>query len=282
MALDISNSTSWDFPVREMPLPHPTKQGQTIGGLKAIMNADTDKVLHVAGSGYTVLHNSDVVDALSASIKSANVSSDCEFSVKTADGGKKLVCEVIYPDVTIEPKKGDFTQFRVRAYNSYDGKWPFSEECDGLRCFCDNGMVSPMMVAAQRLRHTNSINIEGVTNRIVQNFELFQTQSDLWAGMMKTKVDKPACLQFFKTRVVNNQGKATKENYSLKQFARLSDQLDYEMGIHGPTQWALYNCLTFWSTHTGEYANPAVTTRVREKQVRDAMKSKAWSQLEIA
>jgi hypothetical protein len=282
MALDISNSSSWDFPVREMPLPHPTNQGQTIDGLKAIMNANTDEVLHVAGSGYTVLHNSHVVDALSASIKSANVSSDCQFSVKTADGGKKLVCEVLYPDVTIEPKKGDFTQFRVRAYNSYDGKWPFSEECDGLRCFCDNGMVSPMMIAAQRLRHTNSINIEGVTNRIVQNFELFQTQSDLWARMMKTKVDKSACLQFFKTRVINNQGKATKESYSLKQFARLSDQLDYEFQLHGPTQWALYNCLTFWSTHTGEYANPAVTTRTREKQVREAMKSGAWNQLELA
>ena len=265
-----------------MPLPHPTNQGQTIDGLKAIMNANTDEVLHVAGSGYTVLHNSHVVDALSASIKSANVSSDCQFSVKTADGGKKLVCEVLYPDVTIEPKKGDFTQFRVRAYNSYDGKWPFSEECDGLRCFCDNGMVSPMMIAAQRLRHTNSINIEGVTNRIVQNFELFQTQSDLWARMMKTKVDKSACLQFFKTRVINNQGKATKESYSLKQFARLSDQLDYEFQLHGPTQWALYNCLTFWSTHTGEYAKPAVTTRTREKQVREAMKSGAWNQLELA
>lgn len=281
MALDFSNS-NWDFEVREERLPHPLNGGEYIDGLKAIVNGSTNEVLHVAGQNYTVLKNVDVVEALQASIKGANVSQDCQFSVKSVDDGRKLVCEVIYPDVTIEPKVGDYTQFRVRAYNSYDGKWPFSEECDGVRLLCTNGMVSPRMISAQRLRHTTRINIEGVSNRIVQNFEMFQTQQEVWSKMMQTKVDKKQCLEFFKKRVCYNQGKTTKEPFSLKQFARLSDQLDYEMGIHGPTQWALYNCLTFWSTHTGEYSNPEVTTRARERLVRDAMKSSAWHDLELA
>ena len=145
----------------------------------------------------------------------------------------KACLRVIYPDVTIEPKVGDYTQFRVRAYNSYDGKWPFSEECDGVRLLCTNGMVSPRMISAQRLRHTTRINIEGVSNRIVQNFEMFQTQQEVWSKMMLTKVDKKQCLEFFKKRVCYNQGKTTKEPFSLKQFARLSDQLTTKWAFTG-------------------------------------------------
>jgi len=281
MALDFTNS-SWDFPVKEERIPHPTIDGQYLDNLKAIMNADTDEVLNVAGSGYTVLHNSSVVAALEDSVKAANISKDCEFSVRSTDSGKKMICEIIYPDVTIEPALGDYTQFRIRAFNSYDGTWPFSEMCDGVRLVCTNGMVSPRMISAARLRHTNAINIEGISQRIVKNFELFQNEREVYENMMKTKVDHKNCLDFFKQTVAKNAQKTTKEPFFLKQFTRLSDQLDYEFGIHGRTQWALYNCLTHWSTHTGEYANPEVTTRNREVLVKNAMKSSMWDELVVA
>ena len=279
MPLDMNTDTDWNFEILETPVLHPTKQGEVIPELKHIVNARTQQVLNTCSTSYTVLHNSRVVESLHDAVKAANISSDVDFSVTSIDNGKKLECKVIFPDVTIQPKVGDFTQYRVRAWNSYDNIWPFSEKCDGLRLFCENGMVSPRMISSLRMRHRASINVEGVTDRIVKNFSIFQNQQELWEKMMNTKVDRSLTLEFFKKHVCYNSGKSTKHPYSIKQYTALTDQLDYEFGVHGPTQWGLYNCLTFWSTHTGEYANAEITTRARERLVEPAMKSRAWDEL---
>jgi len=48
----------------------------------------------------------------------------------------------------------------------------------------------------------------------------------------------------------------------------------------GNNLWALYNCLTYWSTHTQEQRTPHIASFNREADVGRAIHSKAWTDLE--
>ena len=271
-------SNSYNFPVEEQPVF--TQDGELIPDHKCIVRTDTGKTLGMHGSRYKMIPHEDVVESIIDGVKASNLTSDYEVSVSVADDGRKLRGEIIFPDLVQEPAVGDYTQFRVSFFNSYDGSWPFSQQANGLRLWCLNGCTTPDAIAKSRFKHTSSVNVDGSAAKIIGGAEHFMGRSKEWQSWMRTRLNNDQVEQFFRSticKVVTKQKQMVKTNE--KQLENLISGWDREKADLGWNKWALYNCLTHWATHTNDLRSPEVARYNREILISNAMNHKLFTSM---
>lgn len=271
-------SNSYNFPVEEQPVF--TQDGELIPDHKCIVRTDTGKTLGMHGSRYKMIPHEDVVESIIDGVKASNLTSDYEVSVRVADDGRKLRGEIIFPDLVQEPAVGDYTQFRVSFFNSYDGSWPFSQTANGLRLWCLNGCTTPDPIARSRFKHTASVNVDGSAAKIIGGAEHFMGRSKEWQSWMRTRLNNDQVEQFFRSticKVVTKQKQMVKTNE--KQLENLISGWDREKADLGWNKWALYNCLTHWATHTNDLRSPEVARYNREILISNAMNHKLFTSM---
>ena len=185
----------------------------------------------------------------------------------------------------IENKKsaevGDIVNFKVDFLNSYDGSWSYMQKAEGHRLVCKNGMVSGLAIAMSKFKHTTSINIEGSANKIQIGLETFLNNKSKWERWTQIKLEDQNVETFLKATVCKThtrQSGVSKTNE--KQLEILLGLWEKEKNQLGNNQWALYNCLTYWSTHTQDARTPHIASFNREGDVGRAINSKAWADLE--
>ena len=274
-----SQHDDWQFPIETQEIFD--SLGQPIQGHKAIVRMDNREVLGVHGSRYTAVTNTEVVSSIVDAMQTANLSKDVTMSIKSIEGGRKMRGEILFNDLTIQPEVGDFVKFRISFFNSYDGSWAFSQAADGLRLWCLNGCTSPIATARTRFKHTQSINVEASAAKIKTGYAAFINQREVWQSWMKTTVAQSTVEMFFKAtlaKAFTRQTTITKTNE--KQLEHLLKIWDDEKQQLGPNKWALYNCLTYWATHTSDLKNPEVARRNREDAIAKAMNHNIWHSLE--
>ena len=269
---------SYNFPVEEQPVF--TQDGELIPDHKCIVRTDTGKTLGMHGSRYKMIPHEDVVESIIDGVKASNLTSDYEVSVSVAEDGRKLRGEIIFPDLVQEPAVGDYTQFRVSFFNSYDGSWPFSQQANGLRLWCLNGCTTPDAIAKSRFKHTSSVNVDGSAAKIIGGAEHFMSRSKVWQSWMQTRLNNDQVEQFFRSticKVVTKQKQMVKTNE--KQLENLISGWDREKADLGWNKWALYNCLTHWATHTNDLRSPEVARYNREILISNAMNHKLFTSM---
>lgn len=278
MALDFSKSSDWDFPVEMQSIFD--KHGNEIPGNSCIVRTDTNDVLGVHGSRYKLVSNATIVESVMDSIDKANISRDHEVKFITADGGRKMRGEILFRDVTVEPKVGDYVKFRVSFFNSYDGSWSFQANAEGLRLWCMNGCTSPDAVTRSKFRHTESINIDGTADKISYGLQTFLQAPDMWRSWMSTVVTTEMAEAFFKHTLAKQFTHQTdKMKTNEKQLESLLGIWKDEVSELGSNKWALYNAMTYWASHTSELKNPEVARRNREDAIARAMNNKKWMEI---
>ncbi len=271
-------SNSYNFPVEEQPVF--TQDGELIPNHKCIVRTDTGKTLGMHGSRYKMITHEDVVESIIDGVKASNLTSDYEVSVSVAEDGRKLRGEIIFPDLVQEPVVGDYTQFRVSFFNSYDGSWPFSQQANGLRLWCLNGCTTPDAIAKSRFKHTTSVNVDGSASKIIGGAEHFMGRSKQWQSWMQTRLNNDQVEHFFRSticKVVTKQKQMVKTNE--KQLENLISGWDREKADLGWNKWALYNCLTHWATHTNDLRSPEVARYNREILISNAMNHKLFTSM---
>lgn len=274
--LDFTNS--WEFPVEQQPIYD--ELGNIIAGHQAVVRTDTDQVLGVHGSRYKIVTHDDVVNSIIDGVKSADLSDDYEVTVDVLEDGRKLRGEILFNDLTVEPVVGDYVKFRVSFFNSYDASWSFSQQANGLRLWCLNGCTTADTVAKSTYKHTASVNVEGSAAKVINGFRHFTSRKDVWQDWMHTKLEQEQVENFFKKTVCKaftRQQSVTKTNE--KQLENLLGIWNDERSALGSNKWALYNCLTYWATHTKDLRKPEIAKYNRELQIASAMKSKQWESM---
>lgn len=273
--LDFTNTTNdWNFETVKEPVMRPN--GQIMENIYNLVRTDTDEVLHTHNNSYTVLSHDDAVNAAYDAVKEADISQDFSVDIKCMDSGRKLKGTILFNDLTIEPQKGDHVKLRMDFFNSYDASWAYANQLAGLRLVCTNGMVSPQAIAKVWARHTANINVQASVSQIAQGMDTFFHNKEQWQQWMKVKVSRNQAEALFKATVVKRRQKATDERHNAKQLEVLLGQLDNEFSTLGKNKWALYNCLTHWSSHTEASKTPEIAQRSREAKVASAMNSKEW------
>jgi len=271
-------SNSYDFPVEEQPVY--TQEGELIPDHKCIVRTDTGKTLGLHGSRYRMIPHDDVVNSIVDGVKASNLTSDYEVNVDVIEGGRKLRGEIIFPDLVQQPAVGDYVQFRVSFFNSYDGSWSFSQQANGLRLWCLNGCTTPDAIAKSRFKHTASVNVGGSAAKIIGGAEHFMGRSKQWQSWMQTRLNNDQVEQFFRSticKVVTKQQQVTKTNE--KQLENLISGWDREKVDLGWNKWALYNCLTHWATHTNDLKSPQIARYNREIAISNAMNHKLFTSM---
>ena len=74
--------------------------------------------------------------------------------------GKHFRKRWILPELSIEPRVGDFVQVAIDAHNSYDGSSTFGLAFNLQRLVCGNGMVVDFQLGGYRFRHYGSDSFE--------------------------------------------------------------------------------------------------------------------------
>jgi hypothetical protein len=271
-------SNSYNFPVEEQPVY--TQDGELIPDHKCIVRTDTGKTLGLHGSRYRMIPHDDVVNSILDGVKASNLTSDYEVNVDVIEGGRKLRGEIIFPDLVQQPAVGDYVQFRVSFFNSYDGSWSFSQQANGLRLWCLNGCTTPDAIAKSRFKHTASVNVDGSAAKIIGGAEHFMGRSKQWQSWMQTRLNNDQVEQFFRSticKVVTKQQQVTKTNE--KQLENLISGWDREKVDLGWNKWALYNCLTHWATHTNDLKSPQIARYNREIAISNAMNHKLFTSM---
>ena len=271
-------SNSYDFPVEEQPVF--TQDGELIPDHKCIVRTDTGKTLGLHGSRYRMIPHDDVVNSILDGVKASKLTSDYEVNVDVIEDGRKLRGEIIFPDLVQQPAVGDYVQFRVSFFNSYDGSWPFSQQANGLRLWCLNGCTTPDAIAKSRFKHTSSVNVDGSAAKIIGGAEHFMGRSKEWQSWMQTRLNNDQVEQFFRSticKVVTKQKQMVKTNE--KQLENLISGWDREKADLGWNKWALYNCLTHWATHTNDLRSPEVARYNREIAISNAMNHKLFTSM---
>ena len=271
-------SNSYNFPVEEQPVF--TQDGELIPDHKCIVRTDTGKTLGLHGSRYRMIPHDDVVNSILDGVKASKLTSDYEVNVDVIEDGRKLRGEIIFPDLVQQPAVGDYVQFRVSFFNSYDGSWSFSQQANGLRLWCLNGCTTPDAIAKSRFKHTASVNVDGSAAKIIGGAEHFMGRSKQWQSWMQTRLNNDQVEQFFRSticKVVTKQQQVTKTNE--KQLENLISGWDREKVDLGWNKWALYNCLTHWATHTNDLKSPQIARYNREIAISNAMNHKLFTSM---
>ena len=271
----------WEFPGESQPVFD--QLGNEINGSQAVVRTDTDEVLGVHGSRYRVLSHDDVVNSTLDAVKEADLSKDYEVKIKVIDGGRKMRGEILFNNITVEPVVGDIVQYRINFFNSYDASWSFSQAADGLRLWCLNGCTTPMGTARSNFKHTQSINIEGSAQKMVNGIDAFMNNKVLWQEWMGIQVsDEMAEIFFKKTLAKAPSRQRLVDKLNNKQLENLLTIWAREKRSLGGNKWALYNAMTYWSTHTSDLRNPEIARRNREDAIAKAMNHYQFASLEGA
>ena len=270
-------TADWDFPVETQPIFD--LHGEVIPGHKSIMRTDTNQVLGVHGSRYQMVSHGNIIEAMMDSIKSANISRDYQEKIIVLDGGRKMRGEILFPDLTVQPQVGDYVQFRVSFFNSYDGSWSVQANAEGLRLWCLNGCTTPDVASRNKFKHTNNINIDGTAAKITNGLEGFLGSEQRWRDWMRIQVSDEMAETFFKHTLAKSFTRQTQMKTNEKQLENLLGIWANEKRNLGGNKWALYNCMTYWATHTNDLKQPEIARRNREDQIARAMTNRKFMEL---
>jgi hypothetical protein len=258
------------------------QHGEPIPNASCVMRRDINLVLGVHGGRYKIVTHDDVVNSIIDGVREANLPSDYELKVHVIEDGRKMRGEILFNDLTIQPKVGDYVKFRVSFFNSYDASWSFSQSADGLRLFCLNGCTRPDNVASTRYKHTQSISVQGSAAKMIKGLETFMDEPNVWREWMRLGVSRNFVENFFKQTVAKAPSQQRLEDKTNnKQLEKLLGIYDNEVAALGSNKWALYNCLTYWASHTDDTRNPQVTRRNREEAIASAMRHKLWQEIDM-
>ena len=238
---------------------------------RAIVRTDTNQVMGVHGSKYKAIKHDDVVNSVFDALSASNISKDYNHKIEVFEDGKKMRGTINFPDLVIEPELGDYINFQIVFFNSYDGSWSFAQQAQGLRLWCMNGCTSPDTVAKTVAKHTTNVNVSASAAKIQVGLDAFFNSKDMYKDWMSMRVLDWQAELFLKSTLCKVRTNTTKAKHNEKQLEALMGMWTGNTRHLGSNKWALYNTMTEWATHTQESRSPATTRRLRENQVAKAI-----------
>ncbi len=258
------------FPVSQVDLTDLTGKPDT--GLSAIVREDTDTVLAVHSKRYALTPNEIVFAALDKAISQSQSldTNGMKIVDRVAYAGGKTVREITFPEHRVETLAGDFTELRLTAVNSYDGSTNLNVKMGGYRLKCLNGMAAGDWFGEFKNRHTSLFSPREMQAYLQNSLENFMTLGNVWRKWAQTPTDDAAVSVW-----LTDFTKGSKRMHDL-----LFHYWEVEKRSLGPNLWALFNALTFWSTHEqvkqSAEGNLAAIKHERERRVSKALTGKGF------
>ena len=281
----------YDFPVEVIPLV--AEKRDTYGIVtqnypvpssmqRAIVRTDTGDVLGTHGGAYQMIRHGEVVDKMEqAARNSERVTRDFTHTQQVFENGAKLRGTIAFNDLVIEPQVGDYIKFHVDYTNSYDGAWSIMIKAEGYRLWCSNGCANPKALSFNRNKHTSGFSLAGTQAKINNAITGFFDSEGIWQKYATQSVMPIEAETFLKATICKRSTNTTQVKVNESKLEKLMGLFRVEANKLGSNKWALYNALTYWSSHAEDANHPHRAEILRHSEVSKAIQTSRWDGLGV-
>jgi len=233
------------LPVYMTPLY--TQAGVPSNRVSVILDPDNRAMeVGTVSADYKLVPNQDVEQAAVDVLERTGIPS--ELSSLYFDG-KHFRKRWILPELSIEPRVGDFVQVAIDAQNSYDGSSTFGLAFNLQRLVCGNGMVVDFQLGGYRFRHYGSDSFE-------QELEIAGERILELAGRLDTIL--PRLRSLTDTPLSREETQTVFSDLSLPK----ATQAEVYQKIEEDNWWGLYNAFTDVFSRNNTYRSDQLNRRV--------------------
>ena len=232
---------------------------------KAIVDSEGNPIA-VVGNKYKLVQNSDIVPQFEVALKQSGLDlSGIVRKVSTSHNGARTVVRYRLPAHTIQIGKAsdDVVNLELSLLNSYDGTWSFRTMVGAFRMLCTNGMVIGKNFAHFYGKHTKNLDPQQAIMNVRHAAQTYLENAEVWKVMAGREITIDEALGFFEGVAGGNDN---------VMYKYLTDAHMKYVGEMGSTVWAVFNCLTDWSTHAAsaktKEENMSALIQKREDKVR--------------
>ena len=276
----------YDFPVEVVPLVAQTRN--TYGNVtqdypvpssmqRAIVRTDTGDVLGTHGGAYQMITHGEIVDKMEQAARNSNrLSRDYTHTQRVYENGAKMRGTIAFNDLVIEPQVGDYIKFHVDYTNSYDGMWSIMIKAEGYRLWCSNGCASPKALSFDRNKHTSGFSLAGTQAKIDNAMSGFFDSQGIWRQYATQSVSQLEAETFLKATLCKRASNTTQVKVNESKLEKIMGLFRNESSKLGQNKWALYNAMTYWSSHAQDANHPHRAEILRHAEVSKAIQTSRW------
>ena len=275
----------YDFPVKVMPLQalaggmgeYQTRVDVPPNMQRAIVRTDTNEVLGTHGGAYQMITHGEIVDKMEEAARNSNrLSRDYTHTQRVFENGAKMRGTIAFNDLVIEPQVGDYIKFHVDYTNSYDGMWSIMIKAEGYRLWCSNGCASPKALSFDRNKHTSGFSLAGTQAKIDNAMSGFFDSQGIWRQYATQSVSQLEAETFLKATLCKRASNTTQVKVNESKLEKLMGLFRNESSKLGQNKWALYNAMTYWSSHAQDANHPHRAEILRHAEVSKAIQTSRW------
>lgn len=229
----------WRKPVIAVPL---TQAFPALGEVKefkskiCLFNHNRTKVFDVVSDKYKVIDHGKAMDVITDAVHNYFDDPGIEPSVRSLQGGARVVATYKLPIAPIVVKKGDLTDLSFQLLNSYDRSTPFIVTLGALRLVCTNGMKMGTTFGSIKAKHVGSESEEERDEYLHSAIDTMVKSvpeiRELWRQWGDTKVEFDEAVEMLAGQF---PGKYLNPVLDASRFPC--------------SKWELYNMLTRFSSH---------------------------------
>lgn len=216
--------------------------GEPAEKFKAVVNETTNGVEAIVSDKYLLIQHRQIFEPVVQAMKQFGIGIK---GTVTKDGGR-CYADILFDDprfkidVAEVRQKGDFINFGLRFFNSYDKTTSFGAEVFAQRLVCLNGMIGIVSIKSIREVHTGDKKM--VIKSITKLFEALAQESVKFADIVDRARKELVTEQLLNELLVS--WKLGEKH--IKEILQRAQKLDELNG------WSVYNLLTEYITHVME------------------------------
>lgn len=273
----ISHNTEVDlfFPVQLVPAAARVGNSFLDSDYQAVIRTDNHQVLAIHGPGYHLIDNREVFGAFDEALQQSILDkTGLYWTNELANNGARSVRTYIFPAHSFKiGRDDDVVDLRIQVINSYDGSSAFTTLVGGYRVLCTNGLVIGKTFSQTYTKHTKGFDLTAILERINHTIDVYCHNAKQWHQWSNRTInDMQAQTIINHIPSISERLHTTLMNYYQKEKRQL-----------GPTLWALFNALTYWSSHekikASSLNNRASIVLNRENRVRAVLNTESFNKL---
>lgn len=206
---------------------------------------DTGLVLGVATKRYSIVQNSDLVNAAEALFDSQSMGDWNRKTVVTHGGARMFaIYDFTEQKVSVGNRFKDDLFLRLRVNNSFDGSQNASFTVGLFRLVCSNGLAMPVNTISLAKKHTGTLEADFLARGITRALNSFKEAVPFLNRMTEVQVTRTQGITAIENLVKRGELSERMSKHIIERWESPSHTQDTER-----TAWSLYNAATEYLTH---------------------------------
>ena len=284
---------SADFDIKTTPVLFDVEEEEGIFQLReadkyVTYRTDTGACLGIHSSRHKAVAPKDVIKTAREIILRSGLNTEgITEQIAVSHEGARSFVKYKLPAHTYETPDGDTASLGLLATTSIDSSFPFVISAAAIQQACTNLQVFISgEVAVFKGNHTLNLDLDKASRTIVKSLDFFESEREVWKRMYTTSMEPiNACLMFAEIVGINDQvydlifEERISPNEIGRSLKRTNTGYNYLWNIYcntyvprlGNTEWAAYNAVTDYTTHSDNVRNKDTLASVQFKRQQDSI-----------